>query len=45
MMQVHTQERSICGVYPFEIAETRVAKVHELAREREFPLRASLEEE
>ncbi|MFN8059772.1 MAG: ATP-dependent Clp protease adapter ClpS [Vicinamibacterales bacterium] len=45
MMQVHTQGRGVCGVYPFDIAETRVATVHDLARERGFPLRASLEEE
>ncbi len=45
MMQVHRQERGVCGVYPFEIAETRVATVHDLARARGFPLRASLEQE
>jgi len=45
MMQVHTQGRGMCGVYPFDIAETKVGAVHDLARERGFPLRASLEEE
>ncbi len=43
MMQVHTLGRGLCGVYPFEIAETRVASVHELAREQGFPLRAIIE--
>jgi ATP-dependent Clp protease adaptor protein ClpS len=45
MMQVHTQGRGLCGLYPFEIAETKVATVHELAQTNGFPLRASLEEE
>jgi len=45
MMQVHTQGRGMCGIYPFDIAETKVGAVHDLARERGFPLRASLEEE
>ncbi len=44
MMQVHTRGQGVCGLYPFEIAETKVAKVHELARGQGFPLRASIEE-
>jgi ATP-dependent Clp protease adaptor protein ClpS len=43
MMQVHTQGRGLCGIYPFEIAETKVAAVQELAREHGFPLRAIIE--
>lgn len=45
MMQVHTQGRGLCGVYTFEVAETKVAAVHDLARAHGFPLRACLEEE
>jgi ATP-dependent Clp protease adaptor protein ClpS len=45
MMQVHTRGHGICGVYPYEVAETKVAQVHDRAREQGFPLRASLEEE
>jgi ATP-dependent Clp protease adaptor protein ClpS len=44
MMQVHQNGRGVCGVYPMEIAETKVGLVHGLARERGFPLRASHEE-
>ncbi|MCL4813034.1 MAG: ATP-dependent Clp protease adaptor ClpS [Vicinamibacteraceae bacterium] len=44
MMQVHTEGQGLCGLYPYEIAETKVATVHELAQENGFPLRASLEE-
>jgi ATP-dependent Clp protease adaptor protein ClpS len=43
MMQVHTQGRGLCGIYPFEIAETKVATVQELSRESGFPLRAVIE--
>jgi ATP-dependent Clp protease adaptor protein ClpS len=44
MMHVHTRGHGVCGVYPYEVAETKVALVHERARESGFPLRASLEE-
>jgi ATP-dependent Clp protease adaptor protein ClpS len=45
MMMVHTQGRGLCGVYPHEIAETKVETVIERARENGFPLRAALEPE
>ena len=45
MMQVHTQDRGICGVYPHEVAETKLETVHDLAKANGFPLRASMEEE
>jgi len=44
MMHVHENGLGACGTYPFEIAETKVAQVHEKARRQGFPLRASLEE-
>ncbi len=45
MLEVHTKGKGVCGVFTYEIAETKVATVHDTARERGFPLRASLEEE
>ena len=45
MLQVHTQGKGLCGVYPFEVAETKVATVVDLARENGFPLRAAMEPE
>jgi len=45
MMLVHRTGAGVCGLYPFEIAETRVVAVHQLAREQGFPLRASFEPE
>ena len=44
MMQVHTHGRAVCGTYTYEVAETKVGAVRELAREEGFPLQASLEE-
>jgi len=43
MMQVHTQGQGLCGVYPWDIAETKVATVHALANDCGFPLRANIE--
>ena len=45
MMAVHTQGQGLCGVYPFEVAETKVVTVVELARSNGFPLRATMEPE
>jgi ATP-dependent Clp protease adaptor protein ClpS len=45
MMKVHTEGQGLCGLYPYEIAETKVATVHDMARQAGFPLRASMEEE
>jgi ATP-dependent Clp protease adaptor protein ClpS len=45
MMLVHTGGAGTCGAYPFEVAETKVAQVHDRAKESGYPLRASLEEE
>ena len=43
MLNVHVRGVGECGTYPFEIAETKVAQVHDLAREEGFPLKCSLE--
>ena len=44
MMKVHVEGRGVAGTYPHEIAETKVDRVHDLARANGFPLRASVEE-
>jgi ATP-dependent Clp protease adaptor protein ClpS len=43
MMMVHTQGKGLAGVYPHEVAETKVETVVERAREQGFPLRAAME--
>ena len=44
MLDVHTKGKGICGVYSYDIAATRVARVHQLAKKRQFPLKCSIEE-
>ena len=44
MMQVHIKGKGVCGMYTYEIAETKVSTVHEMARDNGFPLRATVEE-
>jgi len=43
MLNVHQQGVGIAGVYHKEIAETKVAIVHDLAQKNEYPLRCSME--
>jgi ATP-dependent Clp protease adaptor protein ClpS len=44
MLHVHKNGLGVAGVYPREIAETRIAQVEALARDYEYPLRCSMEE-
>jgi len=43
MLHIHEKGQGECGIYPFEVAETKVAVVHAKARALGFPLRCSLE--
>lgn len=45
MYKVHEQGKGLCGVYTYEVAETKVAHVRKMAKEEKFPLRAVMEEE
>ena len=45
MLQIHQKEKAICGIYSFEIAQTKVQQVKERAKQNEFPLLATFEEE
>ena len=44
MLMVHTQGRGICGVYTWEVAETKAEAVVALARQAGYPLRAVVED-
>ena len=45
MFSVHLHGTGVVGVYPYEIAETKVMKATRLAREQGYPLLLTLEEE
>lgn len=45
MLRIHREGRGVCGVYTYEIAETKIAQVTQKARENEYPLKAIMEEE
>ena len=43
MLQVHQQGVAVCGVFTYEVAETKVAQVIDFARENQHPLQCTLE--
>jgi len=43
MLHVHTKGKGVCGVFTFEIAETKVAQVNEYSRQSEHPLKCTME--
>jgi len=45
MLNVHRKGVGVCGIYPYEIAETKVNLVENLARENGFPLKCIMERE
>jgi ATP-dependent Clp protease adaptor protein ClpS len=44
MMQVHLNGRGVAGIYPWEVAETKVDTLTSCAREAGHPLRATIED-
>jgi len=45
MLNVHEKGMGVCGVYTFEVAETKVDTVHNVARDHGFPLKCSMEKD
>ena len=45
MLNVHQVGIGVCGVYPHDVAETKVETVTVLAREQGFPLKSTMEKE
>ena len=43
MLKVHQEGSAVCGVYPKDIAETKVTQVTAFAKQHEHPLRCELE--
>ena len=44
MLEVHTKGKGICGVYDYEIAETKVAQVMSISQQQQHPLLCTTEE-
>ena len=44
MLEVHTKGKGVCGVFTYEIAETKVAQVTGLAQQHQHPLLCTMEE-
>jgi len=45
MLKVHHNGVGLCGVYTYEIAESKTAKVHQISKENGHPLRCTFEPE
>ena len=45
MLAVHNKGKGVCGIYPRDIASTKVSQVISLARESQHPLQCLMEEE
>ncbi len=45
MLEVHNKGKGVAGIYPYEIAESKVAQVTEKARSNEYPLQCVMEKE
>jgi ATP-dependent Clp protease adaptor protein ClpS len=44
MLEVHTKGKGVCGVFTYEIAETKVAQVSSFSQQNQHPLLSALEE-
>ena len=43
MLHVHQRGVGVCGIFPYEVAETKVAQVIDFARANQHPLQCTLE--
>ncbi len=45
MLHVHQHGVGVCGVFTYEVAETKVAQVMDLARRNQHPLQCTMEKD
>ena len=43
MLMIHTQGKGVCGIFTYEIAETKVAQVTEYSQRHQHPLMCTME--
>ena len=44
MLKVHREGRGVCGIYPHDVAATKVEQVSSFSREHQHPLQCVMEE-
>jgi ATP-dependent Clp protease adaptor protein ClpS len=44
MIDVHQNQSGLCGIYTFDIAESKVLQVEKMAKSEGFPLKAVMQE-
>ncbi len=45
MLHVHQKGIGVCGIFPYEVAETKVTQVIDISRQNEHPLQCTMEKE
>lgn len=45
MLTIHTEGRGMCGIYPYDIAQTKVREARRISKVAGYPLRIILEDE
>lgn len=45
MLQIHNGGKGICGLYPYDIAQTKVVQVTDYAKKNDMPLKCVVEKE
>ena len=45
MLSVHQKGKGLCGIYPHDVAATKVMQVNDYSRANEMPLKCTLEKE
>jgi len=43
MLKVHTEGRGVCGIYPRDVASTKVEQVIAYSRQHQHPLQCAME--
>lgn len=45
MLNVHHQGIGVCGIYTYDVADTKIKKVEKMARKKDFPLKCTMEKD
>jgi ATP-dependent Clp protease adaptor protein ClpS len=45
MLHVHQRGVGVCGVFTYEVAETKVGRVMDFARQHQHPLQCTIEKD